>query len=268
VGIGKSIRLGRLFSHPSGRLCSIAIDHFINYTKGKLPDGLRNVPRVLGLIAAGKPDAVTMHKGIAASAWEPYAGRIPLILQSSVLQPDDSFAPEQFADPEDAVRLGADAIAVVAFVRGNTEARYLKGVAECVRQAVRFDLPVVVHVYPRRFDKEVTISFEPEEIAWAVRCVLECGPDVIKVPYCNDVAAYRQIIAECPLPVVAAGGPKTKTLADALGMLQEVVQSGARGATVGRNVWGFEKVTEAVHALKAVIHDGKGAGEALRLAGI
>jgi fructose-bisphosphate aldolase, class I len=268
LGIGKSIRLGRLFAHPSGRLCSIAVDHFINYTKGKLPEGLRHIGPVLEKIVAGGPDAITMHRGIAEHAWTPHAGKVPLILQSSVLQPDDSFPPEVMADPEDAVRMGADAIAVVGFVRGTTEARYLRGIADCVRAAWRFDLPVIVHIYPRKIEKEISISYEPEDIAWAVRCASECGPDVIKVPFCNDVAAYRQIVADCPVPVVAAGGPKTKTLADALAMLCDVVRSGARGATVGRNVWGFDRVTEAVTALKGVLHDGKTAGEALADAGL
>jgi DhnA family fructose-bisphosphate aldolase class Ia len=47
-----------------------------------------------------------------------------------------------------------------------------------------------------------------------------------------------------------------------------VVQSGARGATIGRNVWGFEQITAAVHAFKAVIHQGKSAPEAMQLAGL
>jgi class I fructose-bisphosphate aldolase len=268
VGIGKAIRLGRLFSHPSGRLCSVAVDHFVNYSKGKLPDGLRRIGKTLEEIVAGRPDAITMQRGIAEHAWKPHAGKVPLILQSSILTVDDSFAPEQIACTEDAIRMGADAIAVVGFARGNTEARYLRNITDCVRAAAPFDLPVIVHIYPRRFDKEVAVSYEPEDIAWAVRCGAECGPDVIKVPYCNDVAAYGQIVAECPVPVVAAGGPKTKTLADSLEMLADVVRSGARGATVGRNVWGFDKVTAAVRAIRAVIHDGKSAAEAMGIAGL
>jgi len=268
MGIGKTIRLARLFSHPSGRLCSVAVDHFLNYAKGALPEGLRQIGRVLEAIVEGRPDAVTMQRGIADRAWGPHAGKVPLILQSSLVFPDDSFPPEQIADPEDAVRMGADAFAVVGFVRGTTEARYLRGIADAVRSAWRFDMPVIVHIYPRKFGKEVSISYEPEDAAWAVRCALECGPDVIKVPFPNDVAAFRQIVSECPVPVVAAGGPKTRTFAEALEMLGEVVRSGARGATVGRNVWGFEKVAGAVRALKAVIHDGKTAGDALRAGGL
>lgn len=264
MNIGKLVRLNRLFSHASGRLCSVAVDHFIGYAEG-LPAGLREIESTLAAVAAARPDAVTMHKGIAAAAWAPHAGRVPLILQSTIARPDDS-ACEQIATPEDAVRLGADAFAVAAFVRGATEAAHLRTVADCVRQASAFEIPVIVHIYPRTPDH--AISFQPEDIAWAVRCAVEVGVDVVKTPYCGDVGAHRQIVSHCPLPVVAAGGPRAQTLESALGMMAEVVQSGARGATIGRNAWGFADITAAVRAFKAVMHDGLGARQALESVGL
>ena len=265
MNVGKRVRLNRIFSHPSGRLCSVAVDHFIGYGAG-LPAGLRHIGATLAAVVAAQPDAVTMHKGIAASAWGNYAGKVPLIVQSTIARADDS-ACQQMATPEDAVRLGADAFAVAAFVRGPTEAAHLRVVADCVRQAGRFDMPVICHVYPRDVASG-RILFDPEEIAWAVRCAVEAGADVVKAPYCGDVAAHRQIVNDCPVPLVAAGGPRSDTLRSALEMIAEVVASGARGATVGRNVWGFEQITAAVCALKAVIHEGRTAQEALAAAGL
>jgi fructose-bisphosphate aldolase, class I len=264
MNIGKQVRLNRLFSHPSGRLCAVAVDHFFNYGAETVPDGLRRIGRTLEAIVAGRPDSVTMHRGIAASAWQPFAGKVPFILQSSIVRYDDS-CEEQLADPEDAVRLGADAFAVAAFVRGPTEGRHLRVVADCVKAAARWEMPVVTHIYPRTFEGGIRISFDPRDIAWAVRCALECGSDVIKVPYCNDVKAYAQIVAECPVPLVAAGGPKTKTMEDALAMLQAVVKSGARGAVVGRNVWSSPQIARTIAAMKAVVHDGKTPQQALAL---
>ena len=66
MNIGKLIRLNRLFAHPSARLCSIAVDHFIGYGDG-LPPSLAAMKPTLAAIAAADPDAITMHKGIAAS---------------------------------------------------------------------------------------------------------------------------------------------------------------------------------------------------------
>jgi class I fructose-bisphosphate aldolase len=266
VSIGKLVRLNRLFSHPSGRLCSVAVDHFIGYAEG-LPAGLRQIRPTLAEIVAARPDAVTMHKGIAMSTWEPYAGTIPLILQSIIGRPDDS-AYEQLVTPEEAIRLGADAIAVAAFVRGRTEAMYLRVVADCVREASRFELPVICHIYPRDLNGTTKISFDPEGVAWAARCAVETGVDVVKAPYCGDVQAFAQIVNDCPVPLVAAGGPRAESLEAALAMMGEVVESGARGATIGRNVWGFGQVTAAVQAFKAVIHDGATPQQAMRAAGL
>lgn len=266
MAIGKLIRMNRLFAHPSGRLCSIAVDHLMGYQAG-LPRGLRQIQPTLAAIVAARPDAVTMHKGMAASAWQPHAGAIPLIVQTILCRYDDT-AYEVIVTAEEAVRLGADAIAVVTYVRGRTEGEYLRVVADQVREAARFDLPVICHIYPRDVNNDLKISYTPEDIAWAVRCAAEVGVDVVKVPYCGEVQAYAEIVADCPVPVVAAGGPKADTLQAALAMMGEVVQSGARGATIGRNVWGFDNITAAVRAFKAVIHDGQSAQEAMRLAGL
>ena len=66
MNTGKLVRMDRVFSHSSGRLCSVAVDHFIGYAEG-LPEGLRRIRATLAEIARGGPDAVTMHKGIAGT---------------------------------------------------------------------------------------------------------------------------------------------------------------------------------------------------------
>ena len=244
----------------------MAFDHFIGYNLG-LPEGLRDIKGTLAAVVDARPDAVTLHKGIAASVWALHAGRVPLILQSTIARPDDT-ACEQIATPEDAVKLGADGFAVTAFVRGSSEAAHLRTVAECVRDAERFGLPVICHVYPRDMQDTPLISLAPEDIAWAVRCAVEVGADVVKTPYCGDVKAYAQIVDQCPVPLVAAGGPKCDTLAEALAMMSEVVESGARGATIGRNIWDSGQIGAAVKAFKAVIHDGVSPQIALQRAGL
>lgn len=266
MGLGKSIRLKRVFSHPSGRLCSVAVDHFMAYGQD-LPPGLRHLHSTLHALVAGEPDAVTMHKGIAAGFWAPYAGKLPFILQSSGIRPDDA-AREQFATVEDAVRLGADAFAVAGFIRGNTEAAALRIISDVVRDAAKYDMPVICHIYPRSAPDFKTVSTTPEDIAWAVRCVVELGVDVVKTPYCGDVASFSQIVDDCPVPLVAAGGPKTNTMEEALTAMQEVVASGALGATIGRNIWGATDITAALKAYKSVIHDGVSPAVAAAASGI
>jgi fructose-bisphosphate aldolase, class I len=267
MNIGKMIRLNRLFADPSGRFCSVAVDHFTNYGVG-LPSGIRHIKQTLKSVVEAKPDAVTMHKGIAMSAWQPYAGKVPFIVQSTLIRVlDDTLY--QGVTAEEAVRLGADAMAFVIYVRGDHETNYLRFASEMVRDAERFDLPVICHIYPRiKTPAGYDISFEPEDIAWATHCANEMGVDIIKVPFCGSVEAYSQIISDASVPVVAAGGPKTPTFEDALDMMLKVVKSGAHGATIGRNIWNETNVSAAVQAFKAVIHDMKSPKEAMKLAGL
>jgi class I fructose-bisphosphate aldolase len=263
MNIGKKVRMERLFSHPTGNFFSVALDHFIGYDLG-LPYGLRQVESTLDKLVEAKPDAVTINKGIVLSCWAKHAGKVPLIVQSVICRPDVPHL-QQLVNPEEAVKMGADAIAVSLFVRGTQEIDNLKVLAETVRAAAQFDLPVIPHLYPRKFnaDNKPYISTEPEDIAWAVRCAVEMGADVVKVPYCGDLEAHRQIVQDCPVPIVSAGGPATKTFKEALQLVAEVVAAGARGATVGRNIWGSEQVVANALAYKAVIHEGLTPDEAI-----
>lgn len=268
MSLGKQVHLNRIFGHASGRLCSVAVDHFAGYQAG-MPVGLRDLKAAIKAVMAGGPDAVTMHKGCALGCWGPYAGKVPLIMQSIAQRPDDS-ASATLATPEDAVRIGADAFACACFLRGASEGYQLQRTADFVRAAAPWGMPVIAHVYPRRFlpDGKVEISFEPEDIAWVVRCAIECGVDVVKVPFCGEVKAYRRIVESCPVPVVAAGGPKAGTLQEALVLADNVIKSGAAGMTIGRNIWGFNQPTKALRAFQLVIHDRVAPAKALQQAGL
>lgn len=253
MGLGKRIRLNRIFGHPSGRLCSVAVDHLVAYQTG-LPEGLRDVPETIAALAAGRPDAITMYKGMAQSVWPPYAGSIPLIITSIAFTVDDTIM-HQMARPHECVRLGADAISAAIALRSPREGDYLKMLATVVEEAAEFDLPVIAHIYPRDFADQPKVVHDPENILWAVRCGIELGADIIKVPYTGDVLSFRDIVATSPIPVVAAGGPKASTLLEALRLMHGAVEAGAKGATIGRNIWGSPDPIGALAAFKRVIHD-------------
>ncbi|MDR3405946.1 MAG: hypothetical protein P4L99_25900 [Chthoniobacter sp.] len=268
MNIGKQIRLNRLFSHPSKRLCSVAVDHFIGYGKLQEGGGLANLPEALARVTAGQPSAVTMSKGTAMNAWAPYAGKIPLIIQSGCFTACDRVI-EYVTNPEECVRLGADAIAVAIGIFGPNEGRFIKILMEAVTQAAKYDLPVIAHIYPRDFSGPTPkIVFDPEGIMWATRIGVEAGVDVIKVGYTGDADSFRTVVESSPVPVVAAGGPKAKNLREALTTMSGVIQAGARGATIGRNVWGVPKTAEALRAFKHVVLEGRSVDEALKAEGL
>ena len=261
MGLGTAIRLSRLFANPSGNLFGIAVDHFVSY--GNVRDGgLKDLPDAVARCMQGHPDTMTMTPGTAKHVWGPYAGQAALIIQASYWTPDDRIR-DRLAQPADAVRLGADALAVAIGVRGATEGDFIRWLADAVRDAASYELPVVAHIYPRDYSDGVKIVFTPDEIAYAVRVGIETGVDVIKVGYPGDEKAFAEIIASCPVPVVMAGGPKEPTLKGALTQIHAGMRAGARGAVVGRNIWGEADMEHAARAYAAVIHDGLDADKAI-----
>lgn len=247
--LGKQVRLNRIFSDPSGRILSVAVDHLINYPTG-LPGGLREMGKTIEAIIGARPSAITMNKGVAKRFMPPFAGQVPLIIQSMALRPGEpDYA--QTATVEEVVAMGADAIAVAMFVHCEMEIQYVEHLSAVVREAEQFGLPVIPHIYPLSSgDERRTVTHDAESIFYAVRMGLEMGADAIKVPFTGDVASFRDIVSVTPAPVVTAGGPTCKTIDDAVRMVVEVVASGAAGSTVGRNVWGFSDAAAAVQRLK------------------
>ena len=79
---------------------------------------------------------------------------------------------------------------------------------------------------------------------------------------------FKEIVAQSPVPVVLAGGPKSPKLIDALNELRDAMSTGARGAVLRRNLWGAPDVTQAALAFKAVIHDGLDGEAALAVASV
>ncbi len=251
--LGKKTRMNRIFSHPSGRILAVAVDHFINYPVD-LPDGLRHMAQTLERIVAGAPNSITMSRGVAKRFMLPFAGRVPVIIQQMAVRPDDHyFAPH--GEVEEILAMGADAIAVSICLKGATESMQVKHLADMVTKADRVGLPVVSHIYPLILGEKNRISNSAEDISYAVRIGLEMGVDVIKVPYTGDIASFRDIVSVTPVPVVTAGGPKCETLEQAAAMTRDVVKTGAAGSTVGRNVWGFPDCVEAIRVLKAAMFE-------------
>ena len=127
-----------------------------------------------------------------------------------------------------------------------------------------------IHVYARKFlsSGEVEISTKPEEVAWAVRCGVEVGADVIKASYTGDVSSYSEIVRSCPVRLVAASGPTTETIRESLEIAAGVMAGGARGMTIGRNIWGVAHPAKALEAFKMVIHGGGSVEQALEQTGL
>ncbi|MBN1814663.1 MAG: fructose-bisphosphate aldolase [Anaerolineae bacterium] len=252
--LGKTVRVERLKNPQSGRILTVAIDHAPSY--GVL-EGLEDIQRVVDDVASAGPDAMLMMRGVAARCFAPHAGKVALIMKCSSISP---YHPEHdvwVSSVEDALRLGADAIAMAMTVGSVEQPQLVANVGALVREAERVGLPVIVHAYPCGECVPPAERYSVERVAYASRMAMELGVDIVKTFYTGSVESFARVVEiAAPALVVAAGGPRLETDADVLQMAYDVVQAGAAGITFGRNTWQSGDTRGMIQALKRIVHEG------------
>lgn len=257
------MRLERLFNEKSGRLLAITLDHAI--ARGVLP-GLVDIESALAAVLVGRPDAVTLQKGIASRLLSPasISTGTSLIVKSTSYSPFHSTLDTPTATVEEAVRLGADAISVGMLVGGANQAQQLTHLASVSREAETFGLPLAAHIYPRG-DKLEGDHKSVANVQYAVRAGAEVGVDIVKTEYTGSVESFAEVVkAGYPAKVVLAGGSPGGELRDYFQMTVDALSAGAAGFTYGRFVWQHPQPTRIVEALRLIVHDNKSVDDALR----
>ena len=102
--------------------------------------------------------------------------------------------------------------------------------------------------------------YDPEIVSHVTRIGAESGADIVKSVYTGDLDSFRSVIKSCPVPVVVAGGPKTKTDKDLLHMCSDAMKAGAKGVTFGRNIFQHGNPPKIVRLLYEIIIEGKDPG--------
>jgi DhnA family fructose-bisphosphate aldolase class Ia len=259
--LGKEVRLSRIVNPKSGRMLAITVDHPI--TRGMMP-GLVDIRWVMKRVAAGKPDAITMHKGIAEKVFPPYAGQSSIILKASAysVQYHPTYD-TPVADVEEAVRMGADAISVGCIVGGPDQAQQLTFLGKVSKEAASAGMPLVAHIYPK--GALIKDQHDAQVLAYAVRAGAELGVDIIKTMWSGSAESFRLVVDSCPAIVALAGGEMGETLEDYLRMTREALDVGMRGVTYGRFVWSHPHTSAVIKSLSALMHQDASVEEALKV---
>lgn len=262
MSLGKSIRLSRLFNKESGRLLAITLDHAI--ARGVLP-GLVDIRSTVAAVADGRPDAITLQKGIASRVYAPHytACGISLIMKASSYSPFHPTLDTPTASVEEAMRLGADAISVGMLVGSENQAQQLTHMAAVAREAEAIGLPLAAHIYPRGENLEGDRK-SVQNVQYAVRAGAEVGVDIVKTEYTGSAESFAEVVeAAYPAKVVLAGGSPGGEMRDYLQMTVDALSAGAAGFTYGRFVWQHPNPGRVVEALSLIVHQNESVDEAL-----
>jgi predicted phospho-2-dehydro-3-deoxyheptonate aldolase len=261
--IGKGIRLGRILGR-GGRTVILALDHGVEHGPSDFPERVLDAKVIVREAVRGGASAIMMHKGLAIRTREEWAGKIPLILKitgRTALAPDESAVQSVVGSVEEAVALGADGVAATVYVGSADEPLMLREFGALVGKCMELGMPLLALMYPR--GPKIRDRHGVEYVRYAARLGGELGADVVKTYYTGSAETFREVVKAAQAPVVAAGGPKLNTAREALEMVKSVMEAGAIGVAIGRNVWASADPIGMLNAIKRIVFRGQSVDEAL-----
>lgn len=256
--IGKKIRLERIFDKMSKNTIIVPMDHGVSV--GPI-EGLVNMPEIIDKVAKGGANAVILHKGIVKNCFQ---GNIGLLLHisGSTTAGSDVNNKVLVASVKEAIRLGADAVSIHINIGAKQEPEMLEALGLVADSCDRWGMPLLAMMYPRgeKIDSEDNVKW----VKLAARIGAELGADIIKTNYTGEIESFREVVEGCPAPVLIAGGPKMGSDKEVLEMVFGAMKAGARGISIGRNVFQHKDPTKMVRALAKIVHQGKSVDEAIK----
>lgn len=264
--LGKEVRMSRLVNPKSNKMMAITVDHAIS--RGIAPmTGLHQIQNTIDKIVAGKPEAMTMTKGIAEHCMWNHAGDVAMLMKVSNYSPVAPTMDTIFGTVDEAIRMGADAVSMGAMTLGDFQGEQFESIGKFSEECMRKGMPLIGHVYPKGESVPADQRTSWENIAYCVRSACELGMDIVKTTYTGDPESMAKVVACVPsaFRIVIQGGDACRTLDDYLCMTREAMDCGVGGVTMGRFVWDYQDVTALVIALRYIIHEGYSVKEAKEL---
>ncbi len=259
--VGKTIRLRRIFDQKSGRTVIVPMDHGISLGPVK---GIADIRSTIDKVAEGGASAIVIHKGLVPYAGPSLGDKLALIVHisaSTSLSPDPNYK-VLVAGVQDAASLGADAISIHCNVGGENEDKMISDFGMVSDECRLLGLPLLAMCYPR--GKNVKNQFDLEPVKHCARLAAELGADVVKTNYTGSIDSFKEVVKGTPIPVVIAGGPKMGSDKDLLAMIHEAVSAGAKGVSIGRNVFQHDDVAGITRAIGRIVFEGMRPEEAYR----
>ena len=209
---------------------------------------------IMDTASKGGFNGVVFQKGVAERF---YDGKVPLILKlngKSAL-PKGEPVSRQVCSVEQAVSLGAKGVGYTIYLGSEHEPKMFHEFGKIQEQAHEAGLPAIAWIYPR--GAAVQNDTSKEVVAYAARTGLELGADAVKIKYTGDPSTFSWAVkAAAGVKVFMSGGPKAPTDEDFLRQVRGVMDAGATGLAVGRNVWQNQDPLRMAEMLKRIIFEG------------
>ena len=242
---GMKKHLSNIFDPKSGNTVMFAFDH--GYFMGST-SGLERLDLLLPRLAPYVDCFMGTRGAIRACVPPEITKAIALRSTSGSSMLQDDLSHEVVAvDVEDAIRLNADCMACQVFIGGDGQLESIDNLSYLINEGFRYSIPVL-GVCAVGKDMARTGRY----FKLATRIIAEMGVQIVKTYDCED---FEEVVAACPVPIVVAGGKKLPER-DALAMAYNVIQKGAHGVDMGRNIFQSPHPEAMAQAIRMIVHEG------------
>ena len=251
---GMKNRLSRIINPKTKHCVMLAVDH--GYFQGPTT-GLRDLGKTVNPLLP-YADALMITRGALRNWISPDMDK-PVVLRvsggQSVLK---ELSNEVITTSiQDAIRINASAITCSVFIGQEYEKETIANLARIVNEGEQYGIPVLAVTAVGK-----DMARDARYLGLASRICVETGAHMIKTYNCEN---FEQVIEACKgVPVVMAGGKKIDEK-DALAMAKNVIDKGAIGVDMGRNIFQSDNPIGMIKAIRAVVHDNMAVDEAFKI---
>lgn len=240
----------------NGKGLILAYDHGFEYGPTVFNDNSSDPNWILEIAESGHFTGFVCHKGIAAKYYDPKVNKVPLILKlngNTAYHKKEEPISLQNCSVDEAIRLGAQAVGYTIYVGSEYEQEMIKEFAEIEDEAHVKGLIVMAWMYP--MGSHIKSATERDILAYAGRLGMELNADVVNLRYTGERQSFEWVIKNAgKTKVFVVGGPRTDTVYQVLDSAHEMMEAGASGIIIGRNIWQSKRPYEVAEQLAKAIY--------------
>lgn len=266
--IGKALRIRRFFKR--NKTVIIPLDHALYSGPVK---GIEDPKDLVKLVSQSEADGILVTPGTLTKI-KNVIGDLAVVLRidgthtrlGSHLERIDLIS-----TVEEALRFGADMVAINVFVGTENEDILLKKLGTVSTACFEWGTPLMAEMIPittlnYHYGKEEKEGIDiTEDIKLVTRLGAELGADIVKTHYTGTVESFKEVVNTATIPVVIAGGPKVSNDEDFIKLVKEITISDASGICIGRNIWQSRNPKKMLDVVCAIVHEGIELDDALRI---
>lgn len=271
--IGKKRRLSNIFKGEEKCLIVPLDDNLISGTDTKI----ENMQKKVEQIEKAKPSAILAYPG-TLSLVNNYEIATILNLTASTINACHNNK-VLVSSVLNAVKLGADAVAVHVNLTSKYESCMLKILGSVSEECNSYGVPLVAIIYPR--GETNSAHGEKEEnylkmkcdnpqkytqlVSHCARVAFEMGADLIKTQYTGSCDSFKSVVESANgIPVVIAGG-SVVDISCLFDMIESAVKAGASGISIGRNIFSREDSDKIIICIHKLLFEGLSSKEVLEI---